>query len=35
MPTPTRWRTLAPMPAGRHGFGAAVIGANAYFVGGR
>jgi hypothetical protein len=23
-----------PMPAGRHGFGGAVIGSNAYFVGG-
>ena len=29
-----RWVTLAPMPAGRHGFGGVVIGANAYFVGG-
>ena len=29
-----RWVTLAPMPAGRHGFGGAVIGSNAYFVGG-
>jgi hypothetical protein len=28
------WVTLAPMPAGRHGFGGAVIGPNAYFVGG-
>ena len=28
------WLTLAPMPAGRHGFGGALIGANAYFVGG-
>jgi hypothetical protein len=26
--------TLAPMPAGRHGFGGAVIGSSAYFVGG-
>jgi len=29
-----RWVALAPMPAGRHGFGGAVIGSNAYFVGG-
>jgi hypothetical protein len=29
-----RWTALAPMPAGRHGFGGAVIGSNAYFVGG-
>ena len=29
-----RWVTLAPMPAGRHGFGGAVIGPNVYFVGG-
>jgi hypothetical protein len=29
-----RWAALAPMPAGRHGFGGAVIGSNAYFVGG-
>jgi hypothetical protein len=29
-----RWVTLAPMPAGRHGFGAAVIGSTAYFLGG-
>ena len=29
-----RWVTLAPMPAGRHGFGGAVIGSSAYFVGG-
>jgi hypothetical protein len=27
-----RWVTLAPMPAGRHGFGAAVIGSTAYVV---
>jgi hypothetical protein len=27
-----RWATLAPMPAGRHGFGGAVIEPNAYFV---
>jgi len=29
-----RWLTLAPMPSGRHGHGAAVIGDNVYFVGG-
>ena len=29
-----RWITLAPMPHGRHGFGGAAIGDNAYFVGG-
>jgi hypothetical protein len=29
-----RWVTLAPMPHGRHGFGGAAIGDNAYFVGG-
>ncbi len=29
-----RWRKLAPMPAGRHGHGAAVVGASAYVVGG-
>ena len=28
------WRTLAPMPAGRHGLGAAVVGASAFAVGG-
>ena len=28
------WKTLAPMPHGRHGFGGAVVGDNAYFVGG-
>jgi hypothetical protein len=28
-------RTLAPLPAGRHGFGGAVIGSNAYFAGAR
>src|SRR2546429_9856737 len=30
-----RCTALAPMPAGRHGFGGGVIGPNAYFVGGR
>jgi N-acetylneuraminic acid mutarotase len=29
-----KWVALMPMPAGRHNFGSAVIGANAYFVGG-
>src|SRR5262249_41933019 len=29
-----RWVALAPMPAGRHGFGGAVMGSNVYFVGG-
>jgi len=29
-----RWLTLAPLPEGRHGHGAAVIGERAYFVGG-
>ena len=33
-PTTDQWKTLAPMPHGRHGFGGAAIGANAYFVGG-
>ena len=33
-PASDRWVALAPMPAGRHGFGGAVIGSNAYFVGG-
>jgi hypothetical protein len=27
-----RWATLPPIPAGRHGFGGAVIEPNAYFV---
>jgi len=29
-----RWRRLAPMPGGRHGHGAAVVGRSAYVVGG-
>jgi N-acetylneuraminic acid mutarotase len=29
-----RWVTLAPMPTGLHGFGAAVVGPNLYFLGG-
>lgn len=29
-----RWLTLAPLPEGRHGHGGAVVGGNAYFVGG-
>jgi N-acetylneuraminic acid mutarotase len=29
-----RWLTLAPMPEGRHGHGAAVIGNSMYVVGG-
>ena len=33
-PKTDRWTTLAPMPAGRHGFGAGVVGDNVYFVGG-
>ena len=33
-PASDRWRERAPLPAGRHGFGGAVIGANVYFVGG-
>jgi N-acetylneuraminic acid mutarotase len=28
------WLTLAPLPAGRHAFGAATVGATAYFAGG-
>lgn len=28
------WVSLAPLPRGRHGFGAGVIGENLYFVGG-
>ena len=32
--SPTAGSTLAPMPHGRHGFGGAAIGDNAYFVGG-
>jgi hypothetical protein len=28
------WKTLDPMPHGRHGFGGATIGDAAYFVGG-
>jgi hypothetical protein len=30
-----RWLTLAPMPAGRHGHGAAVFGDSVYMVGAR
>jgi hypothetical protein len=33
-PKSGRWLTLAPMPEGRHGFGAAVLGRNAFFAGG-
>lgn len=33
-PKTNRWRTLAALPAGRHGFGAASIGGIAYFAGG-
>ena len=29
-----RWSTLAPLPAGRHGFGAVVIGRSLYFAAG-
>jgi hypothetical protein len=29
-----RWLTLAPLPAGLHGLGAAVMGDSIYFVGG-
>ena len=29
-----RWIPLAPMPAGRHGFGAAAVGDTLYFAGG-
>src|SRR5215471_882216 len=29
-PTRGRWVALAPMPAGRHGFGGAAIGSNVY-----
>ena len=29
-----KWVALAPMPHGRHGFGAGAIGNNLYFVGG-
>lgn len=29
-----RWITLTPMPTGLHGFGAAVVGSNLYFIGG-
>ena len=29
-----RWSKLAPLPAGRHGFGGAVVGENLYFAGG-
>jgi Kelch motif len=33
-PKSGRWVTLAPMPEGRHGFGAAVLGRNVFFAGG-
>jgi Kelch motif protein len=33
-PKTNRWLTLAPLPAGRQGFGAAVVGQYAYFAGG-
>jgi N-acetylneuraminic acid mutarotase len=33
-PKTNRWLTLAPMPAGRQGFGAATVGQSAYFAGG-
>ena len=33
-PKSKRWRTLAPMPHGRHGTGAAVIGKNLYVAAG-
>jgi hypothetical protein len=29
-----RWVKLAPMPTGRHGFGAAALGANLYIASG-
>ena len=34
IPRPRAWRTLAPMPAGRHGTGAAVSGNNVYVAAG-
>jgi hypothetical protein len=33
-PVTMKWRTLAPMPHGRHGTGAAVIGKNLYVAAG-
>ena len=33
-PKTNEWRTLAPLPVGRHGFGAAAIGEVVYFAGG-
>jgi len=33
-PKTNRWRMLAPLPAGRQGFGAAAVGHYAYFTGG-
>jgi hypothetical protein len=29
-----RWVTLAPMPTGGHGFGAATVGSNLYIISG-
>jgi N-acetylneuraminic acid mutarotase len=33
-PKSNRWLTLAPLPAGRHGFGTAAVGHYVYFTGG-
>ncbi len=33
-PKTNRWLTLAPLPMGRHAFGAAAVGQYAYFIGG-
>jgi hypothetical protein len=33
-PKTNTWLRLAPLPAGRHGFGAAAVGQFAYFTGG-
>ena len=33
-PRADRWTALAPLPQGRHAFGAAWVGDRAYFVGG-
>ena len=33
-PATGRWTTLAPLPEGRHGFGAAVLGDRVFFAGG-
>jgi hypothetical protein len=33
-PKTNRWLTLAPLPSGRHAFGAAAVGQYAYFTGG-